>query len=136
MTEKNKDLECSLRKKGARGEPVRLADGRRWLIPTPRAEFRIAQGRLEATPPDVSVDLLDRIDHFIALAPSDGMELLTEPAFARAAFELAFAALAVNYRIAPQHANELLDIHVLPDLLAVVFGKKKVVPAPGGDGSA
>jgi len=120
------DLEKKLRKAGARGRPVVLADDATWLVPTPHAEFALTDGRLVATPPRVSPSLLERIDRLLAIGVRDAEELLSEPACAALAFEIAYEALSINYELTPEVGEKLLDIHVLPDVLATVLGKKKL----------
>jgi len=125
-------LEQKLRRPGARGEPVTLADGCAWLVPTLTAEFRFESGRIAASPPAVSETLLANLDRLIALSPRDPVELLTQPDCAACCFEAAYEALAVNYDLTPQAAESILNVHVLPDVLAVLLGKKKLRAAPGG----
>jgi len=126
-------LEQKLRKPGARGEPVLLADGHAWLVPTLSAAFRFESGCVVAAPPAVGERLLANLDRLIALSPRDPEELLTQGACAACCFETAYEALAVNYDLTPDAAESILNVHVLPDVLAVLLGKKKRRAAPGGD---
>ena len=133
--EEDAALEQTLRKPGARGEPVALAVGGAWRVPTLRARFRLTPDGVVASPPTVPPALLEKIDRLIAMAPSDPEALLAEPACAACCFETAYEALAVNYDLTPEIAERILTVHVLPDILAALLGKKKRATPPGGDTS-